>query len=75
MKKSRYREEQVIGILREGESSTPVKTVRAKHNIPDATCYAWKRKYGAMGVSEAGGLRFIEEEIRRLKRLVAIRPF
>ena len=49
MKKSRYSEEQVIGILREGESGTPVKTVCAKHNISDATYYAWKRKYGGYG--------------------------
>jgi len=53
MKRSRYSEEQVIGILREGESGTPVKTVCAKHNISDATYYAWKRKYGGMDVSEA----------------------
>lgn len=49
MKKSRYSEEseeQVIGILREGESGTPVKTVCSKHNISEATYYAWKRKYG-----------------------------
>lgn len=71
MKKSRYSEEQVIGILREGESGTPVKTVCAKHNISDATYYAWKRKYGGMDVSEAKRLRSLEEENGRLKRLVA----
>ena len=71
MKKSRYSEEQVIGILREGESGTPVKTVCAKHNISDATYYAWKRKYGGMDVSEARRLRSLEEENGRLKRLVA----
>jgi len=43
----------VIGILREGDSGTPVKTVCAKHNISEATYYAWKRKYGGMDVSEA----------------------
>jgi len=53
MKRSRYSEEQVIGILREGDSGTPVKTVCAKHNISEATYYAWKRKYGGMDVSEA----------------------
>jgi len=71
MKRSRYSEEQVIGILREGESGTPVKTVCAKHNISEATYYAWKRKYGGMDVSEARRLRSLEEENSRLKRLVA----
>jgi len=71
MKRSRYSEEQVIGILREGDSGTPVKTVCAKHNISEATYYAWKRKYGGMDVSEARRLRSLEEENSRLKRLVA----
>lgn len=71
MKKSRYSEEQVIGILREGESGTPVKAVCAKHNISEPTYYAWKRKYGGMDVSEARRLRSLEEENGRLKRLVA----
>jgi len=49
--KSRYSEEQVIGILREGVSGTPLMTVSAKHIISDATYYAWKRQYGGMDVS------------------------
>ena len=48
-----------------------MKTVCAKHNISDATYYAWKRKYGGMDVSEARRLRSLEEENGRLKRLVA----
>jgi putative transposase len=47
MKRSRFNEEQVIGILREGESGNSVKTVCAKHNMSEATYYAWKRKFGA----------------------------
>jgi len=61
----------VIGILRKGESNTPVKMVCAKHNISETTYYAWKRKYGGMDVSEARRLRSLEEENGRLKRLVA----
>lgn len=71
MKKSRYSEEQIIGILREGQSGTAVKTVCAAHNIREATYYAWKRKYGGMDVSEAKRMRALEEENARLKRLVA----
>lgn len=71
MKKSRYSEEQIIGILREGGSGSAVKVVCAKHNISEGTYYAWKRKYGGMDVSEAKRMRAMEEENARLKRLVA----
>lgn len=70
MKRSRFSEEQIIGILREGEGGT-VKAVCAKHNISEPTYYAWKRKYGGMEVSEARRLRALEEECGRLKRVVA----
>ena len=53
MKRSRFNEEEVIGILREGEGGSSVKAVCAKHNISEATYYAWKRKFGGMDVSEA----------------------
>ena len=70
MKRSRFSEEQIIGILREGEGAT-VKAVCAKHNISEPTYYAWKRKYGGLEVSEARRLRALEEENARLKRVVA----
>jgi len=71
MKKSRFSEEQIIGILREGGGAGTIKAVCAKHNISEPTYYAWKKKYGGMDVSEARRLRVLEEENSRLKRLVA----
>ena len=71
MKKSRFNEEQIIGILREGQSGTTVKAVCAKHNVSEQTYYGWKRKYGGMEVSEMRKARALEEENSRLKRVVA----
>lgn len=70
MKKSRFSEEEIIGMLREAQGS-PVKTVCAKHNVSEPTFYAWRKKYGGMEVSEARRLRALEEENARLKRAVA----
>lgn len=71
MKRSRFSEEQIIGILREAEGESTVKAVAAKYNVSEATLYSWKRKYGGMDVEEARRLRSLEEENGRLKRLVA----
>jgi len=71
MKKSRFSEEQIIGILREGEGSSTVKAVCAKHNISEPTYYSWKRKYGGLEVDEAKRLRALESENARLKRIIA----
>jgi putative transposase len=71
MKKSKFSEEQIMGILREAESDTPVKAVCARHNVSEATFYKWRSKYDGLEVNEARRLRTLEEENGRLKRLVA----
>ena len=69
--KKRFTEEQIIGILQEAETGTKVMDVCRKHGISDATYYNWKAKYGGLTVSDARKLRFLEEENRRLKHIVA----
>lgn len=71
MKRSRFKEEQIIAILAEARGGRTTKEVCAEHNISQQTFYNWKRKYGEMDVSEARRLRALEEENARLKRLVA----
>ena len=71
MRKSKFSEEQIIGILREAEGETPVKAVCAKHNLSEATFYKWRSKYGGLEVNEARRLRVWEDENSRLKRAVA----
>ncbi len=69
--KRRYREEQIIGILKEREAGMPLAELLRKHGICEPTYYRWKAKYGGMEVNEAKRLRQLEEENRRLKQLVA----
>jgi len=71
MKRSRFSEEQIIGILKEHEAGVPVADLCRKHGVSTASLYKWKAKYGGMDVSEAKKLRALEEENAKLKRLLA----
>lgn len=71
MKKIRYSEEQIIGILKEAEAGMPIVELCRRHGISDATYYNWKAKYGGMTVSDAKKLKQLEDENRRLKQIVA----
>ena len=71
MKKARLTEEQIIGVLREHEAGSATTDVCRKHGISSATFYKWKAKYGGLEVSEARRLRSLEDENRRLKKLLA----
>ena len=71
MKKSRFDEEQIIGILKQHEAGQKVVDLAREHGVSEATLYIWKSKYGGMEVSEAQRLRALDDENRRLKTLVA----
>jgi len=71
MKRSRFSEEQIIGILKEHEAGIPVSELCRKHGVSDASIYKWKAKFGGMEVSEAKRLRALEEENGKLKRMLA----
>jgi len=71
MRRSRFGEEQIIAILREQEAGVATGEVCRRHGISDATFYKWKAKYGGMEVSDAKRLRGLEDENRRLKKLLA----
>ena len=71
MKRKRFTEEQIIAVLREHESGAKTADLARKHGISDATLYNWKAKYGGMDVSDAKRLRALEEENRKLKKLLA----
>ena len=71
MRKTRFSEEQIIGILKEGEAGRKIADVCRTHGISEQTYHRWKGKYGGMGVSDAKRLKQLEDENQRLKRLVA----
>ena len=71
MKGRRFTEEQIIGVLKEGDAGAKTKDLCRKHGISEATFYNWKAKYGGMTVSEARRLRELEAENARLKKLLA----
>lgn len=71
MRRSRFSEEQIVGILKEQEAGAQTAELCRRHGISEQTFYTWKKKYGGMDVSEARRLKQLEDENGRLKRLVA----
>lgn len=69
MKKSRFTDSQIIAILKEAESGTPVPELCRSHGISSATFYKWRSKFGGMDVSLMTRMKELEEENRRLKKL------
>ena len=71
MRRSRFSEEQIIGILKENQSGLSAAELCRKHGISDATIYKWRSKYGGMEVSDARKLKSLEDENWKLKKLLA----
>ena len=71
MKRSRFSEEQIVGILKEQEAGQRTADVCRRHGIAEGTFYKWKAKYGGLEVSDARRLKALEEENGRLKKLLA----
>jgi putative transposase len=71
MKKSRFTEQQIAYALRQAESDISVEEITRKMGITQATFYRWKKKFAGMGVAELRRLRQLEEDNKKLKRLVA----
>lgn len=69
--KKRYTEEQITFALRQHEAGKPVAEISRELGVSDVTFYKWKQRFGGMGVSEVRQLKQLEDENRRLKRLVA----
>jgi putative transposase len=72
MKRSRFTEEQIIGVLKEHQAGLSATELCRKHGISDATFYNWRSKYGGMEISEAKRLKQLEDENAKLKRLLAV---
>jgi putative transposase len=71
MKKSRFTEDQIVGILKEQEAGMAVAELCRRHGVSSPTFYKWKAKYGGLEVSEARKLKALEDENAKLKRMVA----
>jgi putative transposase len=71
MKRSRFTEDQIIGVLKEHEAGVPVADLCRKHGVSNASIYKWKAKYGGIDVSEAKRLKALEGENAQLKKLLA----
>ena len=71
MRKGRFSEERIINVLKEHQAGIPVLELCRKHGISDATFYTWRTKYAGMEVSDARKLKALEDENRKLKKLLA----
>ena len=71
MKRTRFSEEQIAGILKQGEAGMKTAELCRQHGISEGTFYNWKAKYGGMGVTDVQKLKRLEEENAKLKRVVA----
>lgn len=71
MKRTRFTEEQIIGILKEHQAGLGAKELCRKHGVSDATFYKWRSKFGGMEVSDAKKLKALEVENAKLKKLLA----
>ena len=71
MKRARFTEEQIIGVLKEHEAGAKTADLARKHGVSEATLYNWNAKYGGTDVSEAKRLKQLEDENAKLKRLLA----
>ena len=71
MKRSRFTQEQIIGVLKEHQAGAAAADLCRKHGISDATFYNWRSRYGGMEVSDARKLKGLEEENAKLKKLLA----
>jgi putative transposase len=71
MKRARFTEEQIIGVLKEHEAGAKTADLARKHGVSGATLYNWKAKYGGLEVSEAKRLKQLEDENAKLKKLLA----
>ena len=71
MKQSKYSEAQILAILRQAEGGVPVAELCREHGMSDASFYKWRAKYGGMDASMVSQMKALEDENRRLKKMLA----